>query len=57
MKNKTSSNILEKIYVAKKRIKELEIMVSYWERNKIEDFWDIECSMKPSSPACLLFND
>ena len=57
MKSKSSSNVLEKIDVAKKRIKELQIMITHWECSINQDFWDIECSFKPSSPACLLFND
>jgi len=31
MKKETSSNILEKIDVAKERIKELETMINHWE--------------------------
>ncbi len=57
MKNKTSSNVLEKIDVAKKRINELETMITHWQGNNSVDYWDIECSMNPSSQACLLFND
>ena len=57
MKNKTSSNLLEKIDVAKERIKELETMINHWEGGKVSSFWDSECSANPSSPGCLLFND
>ena len=57
MKKETSSNLLEKIYVAKERIKELETMIKYWQSTKVASFWDNECSLNPSSPACLLFND
>ncbi len=57
MKKETSSNLLEKIDVAKERIKELEIMINYWESFEVEGFWDTECSINPSSPCCLLFND
>ena len=57
MKKETSSNVLEKIDVAKERIKELEIMINHWEGIEIESFWDVECSINPSSPGCLLFND
>ena len=57
MKKKTSSNILEKINVAKERIKELQTMINHWEGNKVANFWDSECSVNPSSPGCLLFND
>ncbi len=57
MKKKTSSNLLEKIDVAKKRIKELETMINHWKGGAVEGFWDAECSINPSSPCCLLFND
>ena len=57
MKRETSSNVLEKIDVAKKRIKELQTMINHWEADKVVSFWDNECSINPSSPACLLFND
>ena len=57
MKKETSLNLLEKIDVAKERIKELETMINHWERTEIDDFWDAECSINPSSPSCLLFND
>ena len=57
MKKETSSNLLEKIDVAKERIKELETMINHWESTEVEDFWDAECSINPSSPGCLLFND
>ena len=57
MKKETSSNLLEKIDVAKERIKELETMINHWEGIEVEGFWDVECSINPSSPACLLFND
>ena len=57
MKKETSSNILEKIDVAKERIKELETMINHWEGIEVERFCDTECSINPSSPGCLLFND
>ena len=57
MKKETSSNLLEKIDVAKERIKELEIMINHWEDIQVEGFWDAECSINPSSTGCLLFND
>ena len=57
MKQETSSNVLEKIDVAKERIKELQTMINHWEGSEIIDFWDSECSKNPSSPGCLLFND
>ena len=57
MKKETSSNLLEKIDVAKERIKELETMINHWEAIEVEGFWDAECSINPSSPACLLFNN
>ena len=57
MKKETSSNLLEKIDVAKERIKELQTMINYWEGSEIKNFWDTECSINPSSPGCLLFND
>ncbi len=57
MKRETSSNVLEKIDVAKERIRELQTMIHYWEKHKVVNFWDHECSINPSSPACLLFND
>jgi len=57
MKKETSSNVLEKIDVAKERIKELQTMINYWEDSKVVSFWDTECSVNPSSPACLLFNE
>ena len=57
MKKETSLNILEKIYVTKERIKELETMINHWEGTEIDGFWDAECSINPSSPTCLLFND
>ena len=57
MKKETSSNVLEKIDVAKERIKELQTMINYWESCKVISFWDTECSVNPSSPACLLFNE
>ncbi|WP_413677969.1 hypothetical protein [Prochlorococcus sp. MIT 0916] len=44
MKKETSSNILEKINVAKERIKELQTMINYWESGKVASFWDTECS-------------
>ena len=56
MKKETSSNVLEKINIAKERIKELETMINLWE-GKVASFWDTECSTNPSSPSCLLFND
>ena len=36
MKKETSSNLLEKIVVAKKRIKELETMINYWESLEVK---------------------
>jgi len=57
MKEETSSNVHEKIDIAKERIKELQKMIIHWEGNEINDFWDTECSKNPSSPGCLLFND
>ena len=57
MKKETSSNVLEKIDVAKGRIKELQTMINHWEGIENSDFWDTECSINPSSPGCLLFND
>ena len=57
MKKETSSNILEKIDVAKERIKQLETMINHWEGVKVDGFWDTECSRNPSSQGCLLFND
>jgi len=57
MKKETSSNVLEKIDVAKERIKELQTMINHWEGSKVTSFWDTECSINPSSPGCLLFND
>ena len=57
MKKQTSSNILEKIVVAKERIKQLEKMINHWEGKEVDDFWDTECSTNPSSQGCLLFND
>ena len=57
MKKETSSNVLEKIDVAKERIKELQIMINHWEGCKVHSFWDSECSVNPSYPGCLLFND
>ena len=40
MKKETSSNLLEKIDVAKERIKELETMINHWEDIEVEGFWD-----------------
>tara|TARA_B100000965_G_scaffold140359_1_gene116879 strand:- start:3704 stop:3877 length:174 start_codon:yes stop_codon:yes gene_type:complete len=57
MKREPSSNVLEKIDVAKERIKELQLMINHWQGSEVVSFWDNECSMNPSSPACLLFND
>ena len=57
MNKDSSSNVLEKIDTAKERIKELQIMINHWENERVDCFWDNECSMNPSSPACLLFND
>ena len=57
MKKETSSNVLEKIDIAKERIKELETMINHWEGGKVTNFWDTECSINPSSLGCLLFND
>ena len=55
MKKETSSNILEKIHLAKERIKELQIMINHWEGDKGDSFWDSECSLNPSSPCCLIY--
>ncbi len=57
MKIQTSSSVHERINVAKGRIRELQTMINHWESGKVDDFWDAECSLHPSSPACLLFND
>ena len=57
MKKETSSNVLEKIYVSKERIKELHPMINHWEVGKGASFCDTECSINPSSPGCLIFND
>ena len=57
MKKETSSSVLEKIDVAKERIKELQTMINHWEGGKVACFSDTECSINPSSPGCLLFND
>ena len=57
MKKETSSNVLEKIQVANERIKELQTMINHWEVGKVASFWDTECSINPSSPGCLIFND
>ena len=57
MKKETSSNVLEKIHVAKERIKELQTMINHWEVGKGASFWDTEFSINPSSPGCLIFND
>ena len=57
MNKATSSNVLGKIDVAKERIKELQTMINHWEGVKAASFWDTECSINPSSPSCLLFND
>ena len=51
MKKETSSNVLEKIDIAKERIKELETMIRFWEGGKVASFWDTECSTNPSSPS------
>ena len=47
MKKETSSNLLEKIDVAKARIKELEIMINQWEDIEVEGFWDAEYTINP----------
>ena len=57
MKKETSPNLLKKDNVDKERIKELEAMNNHWEGIEVEGFWDTECSINPSSPACLLFNN
>ena len=57
MKRESSSNLLEKIEVAKARIKELQTMINYWEGYEVGGFWDTECSINPSSAGCLLIND
>ena len=54
---KTSSNLLEKIDVAKEKIKELVPMINHWEGIEDVGFGDDECSINPSSPGCLLFYD
>ena len=51
MKKETSSNLLEKIDVAKARIKELETMINHWEGIKVEGFWDAKCPINQSYPA------
>ena len=38
MKKETSSNVLEKIDIAKERIKELETMINLWEGGKVASF-------------------
>ena len=35
----------------------LQTMINHWEGIEVEGFWDAECSINPSSPACLLFNN
>ena len=57
MKHQTSSRVLEKINVAKGRIRELQTMINHWKSRKVVDFWETECSLHPSSPACLIFNE
>ena len=57
MKEKNSSNLLEKINFAKKRIKQLQKMINHWEGKEDNNFWDTECSINPSSQGCHLFND
>ena len=57
MKKETSSNVLEKIDVAKERIKELKTMINHWEGINAVVIWEAECSIKLSSPSCLLFYD
>ena len=57
MKKEPSSNVLEKIDVAKERIKELQTMINHWEGVEVGGYWDNECSINPSSQGCLLFND
>ena len=57
MKKENSSNIHEKIDFAKERIKELQTMINHWEGGKVASYWDTECSVNPSSPSCLIFND
>tara|TARA_Y100001968_G_scaffold213555_1_gene196524 strand:+ start:77 stop:220 length:144 start_codon:yes stop_codon:yes gene_type:complete len=47
MKKETSSNLLDKIVVAKERIKELETLINHWEQIEVEGFWDTECSINP----------
>ena len=37
-KKETSSNILEKIDIAKERIKELQTMINHWEGGKVASF-------------------
>ena len=50
-------NLLEKIDVAKERIKELGTMINHWEGIEVEGFCDARCYINTSSPGCLLFND
>lgn len=57
MEKQNSSNIAEKIDIAKERIKQLETMINHWEGRNDVNYWDIECDIRPSSPACLLFNE
>ena len=57
MKKEASTNLLKKFEVAKERINELETMIIHWEGIEVEGFWDAECSINTSSPACLLFNN
>ena len=57
MKKRTSSHILEKINVAKERIKELETLINYWEACEPNRFLDTEYSINPSSPDCLMLDD
>ncbi len=47
MKKERSSNVLERIDVAKERIKELQTMINHWEGGKVTSFWDTECSINP----------
>ena len=57
MKHQTSSGIPEKIDIAEKRIRELQTMINHWRGRKTINFWDAECSMHPSSPSCLIFDN
>ena len=51
MKKETSSNLLEKIDVAKESIKELLTIINHWQDIEVEGFGDAESSINPSSPV------